>query len=174
MKDFFSRLTVVDYLLCAAVVRGVYVGYRSGLFQELMRALTYLASAVVALRFNGEVAQWVTANTFLNLTSAKIVSSAALVLGGFLVARLVSIAVLRMMKAGEGGPLIRVAGALMGGCRWVLLVSVAFMLIERSPLTPLKNDILNRSLTGPSVARVAPAAYEFLATAVPQQVAGTP
>lgn len=174
MKDFFSRLTVVDYLLFAAIARGLYVGYRSGLFQELMRVLTYLAAAVVALRFNGEVAELITTHTFLNLASAKIVSAAALVLGGFLVARLVSIAILRMMKAGEGGPLVRVAGALLGGCRWVFLVSLAFMLIERSPLTPLKNDISNRSLTGPYVAKVAPAAYDLLAVTVPQQVAGTP
>ncbi|MCG3176306.1 MAG: hypothetical protein MOGMAGMI_01254 [Candidatus Omnitrophica bacterium] len=171
MKDFFSRLTVVDYLLFAAIARGVYVGYRSGLIQELMRVLTYLAAAVVALRFNAEVAQYITMNSFLNLPSAKIVAAAALVGGGFLVARLVSIGILRMMKAGEGGPAVRTAGALIGACRWVLLVSIAFMLVERSPLTPLKTDISNRSLTGPYVSQVAPTVYEYLSTVTPQAVA---
>jgi uncharacterized membrane protein required for colicin V production len=168
LKEFFSKLTWVDYLAALAVIRGLYVGFRSGFFPELLRIAAYLATALVTYRFYDPVAQFFTLNTFLNSTTATAVSVAVLVVASLLLTKLLMMLILRMLKIGEGGVFIRLIGALMGGCRWIVLLSLVFLLVDRSPLSGLKTDIHRNSLSGERIASVAPTLFGFLAGLSPQ------
>ena len=168
MNEFISRLTWVDYLTLVAVLWGAYVGYKSGLFPELLRIAAYLATVLVTLKFHETLAEYLTLKTFLNHTTATLLSFLALLLGVFFLLRLITIILLKLLKVGEGGFFYRLIGALFGGCRWLILLSLIFMLIDRSPLEPLKTDIHKRSLTGPRTTQLAPMLFDFLSSLSPQ------
>lgn len=168
MKEFASRLTWVDYVALIVVLRGIYVGFRSGLFPELIRIASYLATFVVTFRFYEPLAQYLTLNTFLNSSVATAVAFVAILLGTFLATKLAAMLLLKLLKVGEGGVLIRLLGAGIGACRWVILLSFLFMVIDHSPLAQLKKDIHTRSLTGQKISAIGPALFDFLANVSPQ------
>ena len=151
-----------------AVLWGFYVGYKGGLLPELLKIAAYLATVIVTLRFREPLAQYLTLKTFLNDTTASAIAFFVLLLGIYFLIRLITILLLKLLKIGQGGFFYRLSGALIGGCRWVILLSLVFMLIDNSPLTSLKTDIHQRSLTGPPLARVAPTLFDFLSTLSPQ------
>ena len=168
MNEFISRLTWVDYLALAVVLWGFYVGYKGGLFPEMLRVAAYLITVIVTLRFKESVAQYLTLKTFLNETTANAIAFFVLLISIFFILRLVSILLLKLLKIGQGGFFYRLLGALIGGCRWVVLLSLIFMFIDNSPLAPLKTDIHQRSLVGPQVTKIAPMLFDFLATLSPK------
>ncbi len=168
MKDFVSRLTLVDCIVFLAVLRGGFIGYKSGIFPELLRITSYLITAMVTYRFFEPIAQFLTLNTFLNQISAEAVAISALLSLTFLLTKLLTVLLLRMLKLGEGNAASRLIGVLMGICRWLMLLSLIFMLIDRTPFDPLKADIHERSLTGPVIAQIAPVTIEFLSGFLPQ------
>ena len=147
---------------------GFYIGYKSGLFPELLKIAAYLATVIVTLRFREPFAQYLTLKTFLNDATANALSFFVLLVGVYFLLRLITAILLKLLKIGQGGFFYRLIGALIGGCRWVILLSLVFMLIDNSPLTPLKTDIHQRSLSGPQVARIAPTLFDFLSTLSPQ------
>ena len=173
MKEFISRLTWVDYVAAIAVLRGCYVGYRSGFFPELLRIAAYLVTVVLTFHFNESIAQFLTVKTFLNYASAKTLSFGGLLLGLFFLTKLLVMLLLRLLKVGEGGFVYRLLGSVLGVCRWVILLSLLFMAIEYSPLAPLKADIQERSLTGAKIASIAPMIFDFVSNLSPQLGAET-
>ena len=169
MKELLAKLTWVDCLVFLAVLRGCYGGYRSGFFPELLRIVGYLLTAMVTLRYQEALAQYLTLKTFLNLTTATAVAFAALLIGVFLITKLFVMILLKLFKVGEGAFFYRLLGMVMGACRWLVLLSLLFMLIERMPfLAALKTDIQERSFVGPSLSRVAPVLFDFLSKISPQ------
>jgi membrane protein required for colicin V production len=168
LKEFISRLTWVDYIVLIAVLRGCYTGYKSGLFPELLRIAAYLVTVVVTLQFYEPLAQFLTVRTFLNFGTASTISFFTLLAGVFFATKLLMMLVLKLLKVGEGGLLNRLVGTLLGAARWILLLSLAFMLVEYSPLTVLRTDIQNRSAVGPKISLVAPTIFEFLSALHPQ------
>ncbi|MBI3315777.1 MAG: CvpA family protein [Candidatus Omnitrophica bacterium] len=168
MKEFIASLTWVDYLTAIAVLRGGYVGFRSGLFPELLRIAEYVLTVVVAFRFYEPLAQFLTLKTFLNISTATTVSFSVLVVGVFLVAKLITMFLLKLLKVGEGAFFYRLAGLIFGACRWVVILSIAFMLVDHLPLHSLKTDIHDRSVVGPKVSKVAPMLFDFLSSLSPQ------
>ena len=161
-------MTWVDYMALIAVLRGCYVGYKSGLFPEVLRISAYLVTVIVTLRFYEPFGQWLTLKTFLNLTTATAVSVFALLVGMFALSKLLTVLLLKLLKLGEGGFFYRLAGLVVGTCRWVILLSLVFMAVEHSPLVSLKSDIKERSVTGPWIAKVAPSIFDFLSKVSPQ------
>ncbi len=158
----------MDYIAFVAVLWGFYVGYKGGLFPEILRIAAYLVTVIVTLRFHESLAQYLTLKTFLNDTTAKTIAFCVFLFGVFFLIRLVTIVILKLLKVGQGGFFYRLIGGLVGGCRWVILLSLIFMLIDNSPLAPLKTDIHQRSLIGPKVSKLAPMLFDFLSTLSPQ------
>jgi uncharacterized membrane protein required for colicin V production len=151
-----------------AALRGCYVGYRSGFFPELLRIAVYVVTVVVTLRFYDPLAQFLTLKTFMNFNTAKAFAFVALLAGVFGLGKLLTMLILKAIKSEEGGLINRVAGLCLGVGRWILILSFLFMLIGFFGLGPLKNDIENRSVVGPRVARIAPLIFDFLAKLSPQ------
>ncbi len=168
MKEFISRLTWVDYIAILAVLRGCYVGYKSGFFPELLRIVAYLVTVIVTFRFHETLAQLLTLKTFLNATTASALAFVGLLAGMFFLTKLITTLLLKMLKVGEGGFFYRLVGLLIGACRWVILLSLLFMLIDFLPLSPMKTDIHNRSVVGPKISKIAPVLFDFLSRLSPQ------
>lgn len=162
------KLTWVDYLAVIAVLRGCYVGFKSGFFPEILRLASYVITAVVTFRFKDIVAEYFTLHTFLNSATADIVALALLIVITLGLTKLIQIMLLKMLKVGDGGVFNKVGGTLLGAGRWILLLSFLFMMIARSPLETLKADIGSRSVTGSQISMVAQQLFDFLATVAPQ------
>ena len=170
LKELISKLTWVDYLALIALLRGLYVGYKSGVFHELLRVAAYVVTIVAALYVFEPLAQYLTLRTFLNIESARTIGFVgALILIYFLtkVARLILV---KLLKPGVGGAINGFIGALIGGTRLLVLLSFLLMGIDHSPLSQLKTDIHTRSLTGPKIAQVAPMLVEFTSHLSPNAV----
>lgn len=168
MKEFFTQLTWVDYITFIAVLRGLYVGYKSGLFPEILRILAYVVTVVVTFHFHDTVAQYLTLKTFLNQATAAAIAFFVLLVGVLFAMKLVTSVLLKLLKVGDGGFFYRLMGSVVGAIRWVILLSLLFMVIDYSPLAPLRTDIHSRSVTGPRVAMIAPMLFAFLSTLSPQ------
>jgi uncharacterized membrane protein required for colicin V production len=162
LKELLSKLTWVDYIALVAVLRGLYVGYKSGIVQELLRIAAYIIALAVTLQFYEWAASQLTLNTFLNEATARVAAFVALLVGVYLVLALVRKVLIKMFKLSEGGPGGRLLGALLGSARLLVLLSFFFMLVDWTPLKELKTDVHERSLTGPSISRVAPLLYDFV------------
>ena len=168
MKEFISRLTWVEMIAFLVVLRGCYVGYKSGFFPELLRTVGYLITVIVTFRFHEEATQFLTLKTFLNGATASALSFFSLLVVTFLLTKIVIALFLKLLKMGKGGFLYRVAGLLLGACRWVILLSLIFMLIDHSPFAPLRTDIHERSYLGPKISLIAPTLFDFLSKLSPQ------
>src|SRR4051812_40118990 len=114
------RLTWVDYVVFFALLRGFYVGYREGIFPELLRIASYMLTVLVAFYFYEQVAQQLTLRTFMNNATATAVAFVALVVTVFLVTKLLRMLLLKLLKVGEGGFFLRTVGLLLGGLRWLI------------------------------------------------------
>lgn len=168
MKEFISRLTWVDYMIFIALLRGFYVGYRSGFFPEILRIAAYLVTVLLAFNFYEPLAQQLTLKTFLNHATASGAAFISILILAFAVTKLVTMLILKMLKVGEGGFILRFIGLLLGGFRWIVLLSLVFMLIDNSPLSQLKTDIHARSVIGNKVAQIGPLAFDYLSNLSPQ------
>ncbi len=82
--------------------------------------------------------------------------------------KLLTMLFLKLLKVGDGGFIYRLSGLVLGACRWVILLSLLFMMIDMLPLEPLKVDIHRRSVVGNSVARLAPVLFDFMSSLSPQ------
>ena len=168
MKDLISKLTWADYLALVALLRGLYVGYKSGFFQELLRVAGYVVTLIVTIFFYENIAQLLTLHTFLNLATARVVGFCALLSGVYVVVKIVRTVLVKLLKPGEGGAANRLLGTTVGGIRLLVLLSFLFMLVDHAPLRQLQEDVHKRSLTGYKIAQVAPTILEYMAQLSPQ------
>ena len=168
LKEFFSRLTWVDYIALVALLRGIYVGYTAGFFHELLRMATLVVTLAVTMFFFEGLAQLLTLHTSLNLTTARITAFCALMAGVFLIAKVIQLVVAKVLQVGEGGILNRVLGMATGGVRYLVLLSFLFLGVDAGPVKQLQEDVHKRSLTGERVAQVAPVLLEFFSSVSPE------
>lgn len=161
MKDFFARLSWADYIAAGFFARGLYVGYKSGIFAELLRSIAHLGTVVAALYFQDVAAQYLTLNTFMNEGTARIAGFTVCFVALFFGTMILRKAIIKILKVGEGDGLQRILGALLAGTRWIVLLSLLFMAVSHSPLKQLHTDVQDRSLTGAAISRVAPALFGF-------------
>jgi len=167
LKELLSKLTWVDYIALVALLRGLYVGYKTGFFQELLKIVAYVLTMVLTLHFYDLAAQQLTLHSSLNDSTAHIVAFAGLLVGVYVVLKLLRMMLAKMLKTGEG-PVQKIFGALFGGTRLLVLLSFFFMLVDSTPLKELKTDVHTRSLTGPTISQAAPMLYEFLSGISPE------
>ncbi len=162
MKELFSKLTWADYIALMALLRGLYVGYKSGFFQELLRVAAYAVTLGLTLYSYGFVASYLTLHTFLNESIANALAFGGVFIGIYIAIKILRTIITKMLKVGEGGAIQRFIGALTGGARWLVLLSFFFLLVDKAPFSELKNDVHERSLTGPYISKAAPSIIEFV------------
>ena len=166
--EFISRLSWVDYVALIAVLRGCWVGYRSGAFLELLRIVGYIAAVAVTFALRDIVTEFLTVNTFLNQATANMIAVAALFIVVLLVTKILTMMCVKVLKVSENGALNRLIGMILGVTRWLVILSLALMVINYLPAESLKADIHSRSVFGPKIAEVAPTLFDFLSNLSPQ------
>ena len=162
VKEFFSGLTWVDWLALFALLWGLFKGYKSGIFQELLRFAAYAVSLLGTFQLYNPLGQYLTLHTFLNEASAKAIAFGAALVALYVVAKIFRMILIKMLKVSDSGTSNRIGGALLGAVRMMVLLSFVFLMVEYSPFAQLKKDLHVRSLTGPYLSRVAPTLVEFV------------
>lgn len=162
MSELISKLTWVDYLALIALLRGLYVGSKSGVFHELLRVTAYVVTMLATFYLFEPLAQYVTLHSFLNIATARVAAFIGAMLLIYLLTKIIRMILVKLLKVGEGGALNRLVGAVIGGVRLLVLLSFFFMGVDHLPLAQLKADIHTRSLTGYKIAEVAPILVEFM------------
>jgi uncharacterized membrane protein required for colicin V production len=162
LKELISKLTWVDYLALIALLRGLYVGYKSGVFHELLRVAAYVVTILATLFVFEPAAQYLTLHTFLNIESARAVGFIGALVLIYLLTKVVRMVLVKLLKPGPGSAMNGMIGAVIGSVRLLVLLSFVFMGIDHSPLSQLRTDIHTRSLTGPKIAEAAPVLVEFM------------
>ena len=168
MKELLSKLTWVDYIAIVALLRGLYVGYKTGFLQELLKSVSYLLTMVLTIHFYEAAAEQLTLRTSLNESTARIAAIAGLFVGIFVAFKLLRMVFAKVLKEGDGKAQ-KLIGAVLGAARLLVLLSFFFMFIDQTPLTKeLRTDVHTRSLTGPYIAEAAPLIYGFLSSIAPE------
>ena len=162
MKELLSKLTWVDYITALAVLRGLWVGYKSGIFQESLRIVAYVLTLVFAFLLQERVSQFIALHSMLNQETSGTVGFLALIVAVYVALMVLRMVIVRSLKLGEGGGGQKALGALMGVARWLVLLSFFFMIVDKLPLKELKKDVHERSLTGPTISQAAPILYAFI------------
>ena len=162
MSALFSKLTWVDYLTAITFLWGAYAGYRAGFFAEILKIAGYAITGLVTLYLKEGLAQYLTLKTFLNTASASAVAFFSLLILVFVLTRLLTVLIVKILKLGEGGFGSRILGLLIGASRWLVILSLAFMCVDALPLVPLQRDIHGRSVAGPKVAKITPLIFDFV------------
>ena len=126
---------------------------------------------VVTFRFQAFVGEYLTLHTALNETTAGAVAFCLIFIVVLGLLKVVMILLLRMLKVGDGGLLNKIVGMVLGSCRWLLILSLAFVAIGQSPLNTLKTDIEEDSVVGPQLVQVAPTLFGFLSSIAPELAA---
>ncbi len=168
LNEFIMRLTWVDYISVSVLLRGFYVGYKGGIFPEILRLASYLVTILVTFYYYEPLAQLITLKSFLNAATATALAGVVLFLAGIILTKILCVILLKMLKVGEGGVLMRILGMLFGGARLIILLSFVFMLIDRSPLSQLKKDIHTRSVVGEQISKAGPVIFDFMSHLSPQ------
>jgi uncharacterized membrane protein required for colicin V production len=168
LNDLVSKLTWADIIALIALARGLYIGYKSGLFQELLRVAAYIVTMLVTMILFEPLAQILTLHTFLNMPVARGVAFGALLIGVYIGTKVVRTLLVRLLKVGEGGGLNRLLGMVVACARLLVLLSFLFLILDKLPLKPLQDDVHKRSLTGDKIASVAPALMGYLQQLSPQ------
>lgn len=150
----------VDVLAIILFARTGYVGYHSGLGPELLKLTGLVGGIFVGFgtdRFLGKgFSDWTT----LRLEWAQAMVMALVVVGVYW-------GLTRVLRLLEGlvqvtfeGRLTRLGGLLTGWVRGALVVSVFLVICRQLPSDYLDASIDQHSLSGPRLARMAPAVYD--------------
>lgn len=152
----------MEYVALVAILRGLWVGGRSGFFLELLRIVSYLLTIVVTFQFQNWIADFLTVNTFMNESTANVVAIGVLFLGVLGLTKLITMLVVKVLKVSNSGGVNRLLGMTLGVVRWLIILSIAFMAINYTPMETLKKDINSRSMYGPKIGEIAPTLFDFL------------
>jgi len=151
-------------------VRAVYIGYQAGLTVEFPKFLGLLGGLFVSFRYAAGFGESLAASTFLSEVWATAITQ-LLVL--FLVYFLLQVAFRGLERVGKvdfQNSLDQNGGLLIGFVRGCLVVSFVLVTLAQLPSEYLKSSIMDRSLVGRPMVRMAPAVYDTT-NAVPLWVA---
>ena len=174
MKEFLSRLTWVDYIAATALLRGLYVGYKQGLFQEVLRVVSYIVSLVLALHFQSLAGDYIALHSMLNEETSRMAGFAALLVAVYALLKIIRMIMVKTLKLGDGGKGQKALGAVLAAARWMVLLSFVFMFVDSTPLKELKTDVHERSLTGPYISQAAPVLFDFVSQSTEKLGLGKP
>lgn len=166
MKEFISTLNWVDYVIVLAFLRGAFVGYKEGLFAEILRIFVYAATFVGAVELAPILAPVLQSHLSLDAGLANIAAMILIAMAIFLMLRLVAIVLLKVIKPGEGF-VFNIFGLALGVVRWAIILSVVFMAVKQANVAVLNEDIGAKSRFAPPLIPIAPTGYEYLSSVMP-------
>ncbi len=166
MKEFISTLNWVDWVIVGCCLRGAYVGYKEGIFAEVLRVFVYGATFLVAARFASTLSPLLETHFSLDAELGKTASMILLFLASFLILRVIALVLLKIIKPAEGFA-FNFLGMILGVARWFVVLSIAFMAVRVANVQVLSQDIQEKSAFAKSIVPIAPVAYEYLQKFLP-------
>jgi membrane protein required for colicin V production len=148
----------LDIIICIPVAWGLFKGFMKGLILEVAMLFSLLGAIWVAVNFSDFISRqlhdrfgWTT--TYLPVIAFVILFIGVLV-GVYALAKLLE----KTVDAASLGPFNKILGALFGGFKFVLILSVVFFLIDavEDSLPMISLEKKSKSLLYKPVAAVAP------------------
>ena len=115
MAEFIRALNWVDYVILFGLIRGAFVGYRDGIFRELLRIFLYLVTLAIILSFSGNLADYVGDKTFLSPETATVFVILAVALIAYLVLKILADLLLKIFAL-DGNIFLKLLGLFFGAC----------------------------------------------------------
>lgn len=133
MKEFVLSLTWVDFVIVFGLIRGAHIGYRDGLFKEALRIILYIVAIGVMISFSGIIADYLSENTVLGGETAMGLTVTAVTLITYLALKIITDIILKLAKL-DNNFLLKITGLLVGCLRWASILSLIFLLIEKTDI----------------------------------------
>lgn len=152
------------------MLRAAYVGYQAGLTVEFPKFLGFLGGLFVSFRYAEGLGEALARNTFLSQVWAIAVTQLVVLFIVYFLLQLAFRGLERVGKVDFQSFLEQNGGLLIGFLRGCLVVSFVLVTLAQLPSEYLKSSIMDRSLVGRPMARMAPAVYDTT-NAVPLWVA---
>ena len=126
-------LSPVDYASFAVILVSVVMGIRSGIAGQLVRALSLVAALAASLAFHRPAGDWFHQHTALDEPACRVAGFALTI--GAAIALVMTIRLLweHLSPEGKEKKADRIAGALAGLVRGVVLVLIVFVLMNLWP-----------------------------------------
>lgn len=153
-------------MILGCALRGAYVGYKEGVFAEVLRICVYSATFLTGVTFASELTPLIEEHFSLDPELAKIAAMILLFIATFLILRVLAIVLLKIIKPAEG-IIFNLLGLSLGVFRWAVILSIAFMLIHKANIQVLTQDINEKSQFAKPILVIAPTGYSYLTSILP-------
>jgi len=123
----------LDWIFGATMVASTMLGMVRGLVKEVLSWLSWVAAFLLAQRWAPEVSQWITltgASETLRFAAGFVIAFIATLMA----AGLVTMAIKRLLSIAGLSPMDRLLGGAFGAARGAVLLLVATMVVDLTPL----------------------------------------
>ena len=166
MREFLSTFNWVDWVIIVGLLRGAWMGHKTGIFKELLRLMSYFVTLFCIVQYASRLVLYIQ-SYWPPFTGAwaEIAGGAAVGVAAFLACKLVTMIICKLVKSGEGF-LYSFLGVFAGMTRWALVMSAVMMFLSQANFTLVAEDVENVSRLAPYIRPIAPTAFEYIATRV--------
>jgi hypothetical protein len=166
LKEVFTSLNWVDFVIIFAFLRGAWVGYRDGLFAEIIRVFIYASMALGYVLFAPKLGQTIQIQFAMSESVANIIGGVIAAILIFIVFRFFAFIVLKTISVGEGF-IFGTLGMVMAILRWAFILSLIFAFVREAGVEFIVKDIEMNSRFAPAITTIAPSVLEFTKTMAP-------
>jgi uncharacterized membrane protein required for colicin V production len=138
----------VDAVILLIVARGMYVGYKTGLSQEFFRFLALIAAYYSALMLHADVARFIAAHSLITEKWALLISFIGVAVFFFVLVIVLFKLLQKWVRLEFVNNLNVYGGALAGGLRGLIIVSLILFALFFIPDQFVKRQIYSNSLLG--------------------------
>jgi uncharacterized membrane protein required for colicin V production len=159
-KYFLSHLGWVDWLLIAFFVVGVFLGLKNGLSKEIPKLLESLIALLVTFEYYGFFSEWLTRETPLTETYAKVLTFGLVWFICWICLRMIFEIVGKLLRLEVSAPLEALGGLAVGAVRYFLFFSLLSYFLILFPLDWIHQSYEVQSWSGPRILQIPPAIYQ--------------
>jgi len=158
----FDRINWVDVIAVILLIRMGYIGFRLGLGVELVKLAGTVGGFFLSFRVYQAVGDFLASKTFLSTEWAAALSMSVLTVAGYFVLTRLLRLLEHLAKLTFDKKIDRLGGLLIGMARGLLTASVVLTILLQLPSPYLQAAIQEKSVSGKTVSRMAPAVYDTL------------
>jgi len=160
-------MTIVRIIIAVVLAGFLIAGLRRGLIRQVLEVVGIIAAFVMAFYLAHALAAWITGLAALDYSVALIVAAVVIFVGIIVFFHWVGLAMQKFFKMTILGLFDRVAGAIFGVLKGLLLISLVLVIILAAPFP---EDVQERILEDPvtaSIYPVLPVMYDLIVTHLP-------
>ena len=165
MPEAFQRINWVDILIVILLIRTSYIGAKTGLSTEIFKIIGVLLGLYFGMKYYSVVGSWMASKISLPPEVSEGFVFLILVLISMISLKLVGFGFEKIVKLTFADKLSKWGGFIIGLLRGGLILSLLFMFFGIIQVDYLVKSVEERSLTGPSIQKVAPFTYQAISKA---------